>query len=270
MRYVFMDEAGTSANEPVTVVVGLVAHADDHVMAAEALALEALGAIPPAHQHGFVFHATAVYGDRKYQKDWSLTDRLKLLHSMMSIPRRIGMAIALGVQWRNASEWPEPHFGLSGAQIDHMMAFGDCVKIADRYIRDHTGPREVASIVAEDVPEMRKFLKQIPRLWRDNPYYIPPDGLRRTASDIEAGYLKQSGDMRVTRIRNSVHFVEKSEDPLVQVADACAYGVRRYFAGEKFGLEFVNSIFGSDKSLADFASPAGATCVRFEKIIPNP
>ena len=72
--------------------------------------------------------------------------------------------------------------------------------------------------------------------------------------------LDISGDMRVTRIRNSVHFVEKGEDPLVQVADACAYGFRRYFAKEKFGLEFVQAILGDEKMLRNFAPPGGAEC----------
>jgi hypothetical protein len=63
-------------------------------MSAEGLALEAIGAVPPDLRDGFVFHATQVFGDAKYQTaGWSLTDRLELLYSMMSIPRKIGMAV---------------------------------------------------------------------------------------------------------------------------------------------------------------------------------
>ncbi|GEM_PF-4149362 len=71
---------------------------------------------------------------------------------------------------------------------------------------------------------------------------MPQKHMRETISDNEAGFITQSGDIRITRIRNSVHFVDKAEDPLVQVADACAYGFRRFFAKEKFGVEFVRSI----------------------------
>src|SRR5205809_1008760 len=79
VRFVFMDEAGTSAHEPVTVVVGLIADADKHVVSAEAAVLEALGAVPAQFKDGFVWHATQVFGDAKFQDDWSLTDRLRLL-----------------------------------------------------------------------------------------------------------------------------------------------------------------------------------------------
>ena len=110
VRYVFMDEAGTSAVEPVTVVVGLIAHADDHVMTAEALVQEILGAVPPKHKEDFVFHATQVYGDPKYQADWSLTDRLRLLQQMMSVPRRVGIAISVGVHCDEGDARRKPSF----------------------------------------------------------------------------------------------------------------------------------------------------------------
>lgn len=267
LRYIFMDEAGTSELEPVTVVVGIIASADEHVMSAEALTMEAVGAVPEKFRDGFVFHATQVYGDQRFQEDWSLTDRLHLLYAMMSIPRRIGMAISLGVHWRGSVDFSDSlgRLGMSLAQCDHFQAFSQCIAIADRNIRRRAGPREVATVVAEDIPEMRRFLKGLPRAHRESPIYLPQSHLRKTVSDEEAGYIKQSGDVRVTRIRNSVHFVEKSEDPLVQVADACAYGFRRYFAGEKFGVEFVREILGNENSLRNFASPGGAECYWPEK-----
>jgi hypothetical protein len=273
VRYIFMDEAGISAREPVTVVVGLIAHADEHVLSAEAAAIEALGAVPEAFRDGFVFHSTEVYGDKKYQDGrWALTDRLNLLYTMMSIPRRIGMAICLGAMWRGAVDFSGAWggLGLSPAQSDHAQAFTLCVGVADRNIRRHAGPREVATIVAEDVSEMRSILKTVPHILRANPRYIPQDFMRRTAKDVEAGYFVQAGDMRVTRIRNSVHFVEKAEDLLVQVADACAYGFRRYFTGEKFGVEFVRAILGNENLLRSFASPGGAECYWPHRGSPTP
>lgn len=262
LRYIFMDEAGTSAGEPVTIVVGLIANADEHVLSAEALALEAIGAVPPQFKDGFVFHATEVFGGKKYRDAWSITDRLRLLDQMMSVPRRIGISICVSVQWRNAVDWGDSAsgLGLSASQFDHVMAFNNCIAVCDRNIRRHAGAREVATVVAEDIPEMRRFLKIAPRLLRENPMHLAPEHLRETTGDQEAGYSQQSGELRVTRIRNSVHFVEKAEDPLVQVADACAYGFRRFFAGEKFGVEFVRSIVGHESVLRNFAAPGGVEC----------
>lgn len=263
VRFVFMDEAGTSAHEPVTVVVGLIADADKHVLSAEALALEAIGAIPPQFADGFVFHAMQVFGDKRYHEEWSLQDRLILLQNMMAIPRKIGLGLVISTHWRGSVDYSGREIrklGLKPHQEDHLIAFSQCVCVADRSIRWYGGASEVASIVAEDVPEMRRFLRKVPELWRKNPINLLPQNLRQTPADLEAGYSTQSGEMRVTRIRNSVHFVEKADDPLVQVADACAYGLRRYFAGEKFGPEFARAILGDETRLRNFATPGGAEC----------
>ena len=265
LRYVFVDEAGTSAREPVTVVTGIIADADSHVMSAEALALEAIGAVPEEFRDGFVFHAMQVYGDKKYQSGWSLGDRLRLLKTMMSIPRRLGMNIAVAAQWRNAADFSDDikGLGLTHSQFEHCIAFSQCVAIADRNIRTHAGPREVATVVAEDVPEMRKFLKHTSRMLREDPYYLTPEMLRELEGDKERGYSEQSGEVRVSRIRNSIHFVEKADDPLVQIADACAYGFRRFFAGEKFGVEFAEAILGDHRHLRHFQSPGGVESFTF-------
>ncbi|MBS9477517.1 DUF3800 domain-containing protein [Ancylobacter radicis] len=257
-----MDEAGTSAKEPVTVVVGLIADADAHVMVAERLVNEILGGVPDQHKDGFTFHAMQVFGDKKYQNGWSITDRLHILKSMMSIPRRVGMAVAVSINFRGAADYSKNPLSkvLNNSQFDHLQAFSICLAVVDRNIRRHAGPNEVATVVAEDIPEMRKFLKSIPHIYRDNPIHIPPDMLRQTDKDKAAGYNLQSGELRITRIRNSVHFVEKSEDPLIQVADACAYGFRRYFATEKFGTDFADAILGDHRIAANFAPPGGCEC----------
>lgn len=263
LRYIFVDEAGTSQHEPVTVVVGIIASADNHVMDAEALTHEILGAVPAALKSDFVFHATDVFGAKKYRDaDWSPTNRFELLKSMMSVPHRIGMAVSVSAQWAGATDFSENYaqFGWTAKQSDLFTAFHQCLAMADRNIRRHAGPREVATVVAEDNPEMRRSLRVVPKMLRDNPRIIPSEHIRQTPADLEAGYCTQNGEVRVTRIRNSVHFVEKSEDPLVQVADACAFGFRRFFAGQKFGPEFARAIVGDENVLRNFGSPGGAEC----------
>lgn len=262
MRYIFVDEAGTSAKEPVTVVVGIIADADKHLDIADKMVGEILAGVPECFRSGFVFHATRVFGDKAYQSQWSMNDRLLLLQAMMSVPRRVGMAITLSATWRDAVDHREKAkgTGLSPHQFEHIMTFGQCLAVADRNIRRYAGPTETASVVAEDIPEMRRHLKAIVRGLKRSPIHLGPDMLRQTPQDIEAGYCTQSGDLRITRIRNSINFVEKPEDPLVQVADACAYGFRRFFAQEKFGDLFVRSILGDERYLRNFASPGGTEC----------
>jgi hypothetical protein len=262
LRFIFMDEAGTSQHEPVTVVVGLIANADNHVLSAEALALEAIGAVPSQFKEGFVFHAKQIMGDKKFQNDWSITDRLRLLEAMMSIPRKIGMAVTIAAQWRNAVDFSSTatELSLSTWQYEHIYAFAQCIAMADRNIRRHAGPREIGTVVAEDVPEIRRYLSASASVFRDKPFFCPPSLLRVVPSDVEAGYNTQSGEMRVTRVRRAVHFVGKADEPLVQVADACAYGLNRFFSQRQFGTEYARAILGDEKILRNFATPGGAEC----------
>lgn len=254
MRFVFIDEAGTSATEPVTVVVGLIVNADTQLMSAEAAVAEVLGAVPARFKKDFVFHATDIWNSRKYRDGWSTSDRLALLHSMMRLPRRLGISISMGMvrrDWKPTSELK----GFSRAQCHHFHAFCACVSRADKYIRDHADPREVGAVVAEDVPDMRTLLKLVPKILRENPTNLLQDQVIPTKAERDAGYITQQTDTRVTRIRDSVHFVEKQNDPMLPLADACAFGLRRYFSELDTGKDFVRSILGAEPELSDFAGP---------------
>jgi hypothetical protein len=48
----------------------------------------------------------------------------------------------------------------------------------------------------------------------------------------------------MTRIRLPIHFVAKEEEPLIQIADACAFGIRRYLSGYSHGSDFMQAVGG--------------------------
>src|SRR5262249_45473830 len=161
-------------------------------------------------------HATDIWNNPKYRDDWGLTDRLAFLKAMMALPRRIGIPICMGMVRRECQALNIA--GMTVGQSHHFQGFWNCVACEDKFIRDHAGLREVATVVAEDVPEMRKYLRTIPKMLRNNPHVMPPGGnLRPTLREQAQGYIQQEGDFRVTRIRDTVHFVEKEDDPLLQL-----------------------------------------------------
>jgi hypothetical protein len=262
MRFVYMDEAGTSANEPMTVVVGLIVDADAQLMDTEAAIREVNDGVPTAFRDGFVFHADAIWNDPKYRAEWSMADRLAVLKRMMALPRRLKVPIAFSLVRRDGSRVPPGKPGqMSAAQFEHAMAFGFCVARADKYIRERAEPKEIGSIVAEDVPEMRRFLKAAVQVWRDNPTTLPPGAVQLTLEEQKLGYVKQESEFRVSRIRKSVLFVEKNEDPLTQLADAIAFGLRRYHCELDLGADLATAIFGDQQPpppLADFTTPTSS------------
>lgn len=230
MRYIFVDEAGTSAPEPVTVVVGLIANADEDIIDAENLFYDVIGGIPEELKDDFCFHAVDVYQNRDNDHFWSFADRRALLRSVLEIPQRIGMSISVSVTAKYKLKVQVPEVMGTPSEAIHTLTFTRCIAIADEFIRKNCGHKEVATVVAEDVPSMRSKLKGIPLTLRKNPISF---------QNKETGSHAQ---FRVTKIRNSIHFVDKSEDPLVQIADALAFSFRRYFADLKHGKEFIDCI----------------------------
>jgi hypothetical protein len=260
MKFLFMDEAGTSQHEPVTVVVAIHTDPDSQLVHTEASVRQVLGLVPPQFREGFHFHAKSIWADPKYRDGWDMTKRKAMLCQMMALPRRLGLSISFSIA-RRGSTFEGHGTTMMPHEIDHLMAFQACIAVADKHIRERGKPLEAASIIAEDEPNMRKFLKNSVRYLRENPRIIERASMLPTAAEEQQGYVEQIGDQRVTNIRNPICFTDKQEEPLVQLADACAYGLKRYFSEQDFGEQFVAAINGCPFDKRDFRGPLSAvTC----------
>ena len=263
MRFLFMDEAGTSGaeHESVRVVVSILVNADTQLMQVEAALREALGAVPSQFAKKFVFHADDIWSARKYRDSWPLTDRKLLLESVMSIPKRFALPICLGLCWSDTEPGPVSEVLNLSASDEHLFwAFHYSVSQSDRWLRKAGGPSEIGTIVAEQ-NGMKRNLGLALRIMRESPFTFPNGSLAATEEERRLGYVKQDGTIRVTRIRPTIHWVEKGDDPLVWLADACAFGLKRYFAKKSFGEDFCRAALGSLPNIADYKNGpvSGAT-----------
>ncbi|WP_293392175.1 DUF3800 domain-containing protein [Nevskia sp.] len=265
MRYIYVDEAGTSAHEPVSVVVGVIVHADKHWKNAEASVHRLFDRlVPDDKREGFVFHATDLFSGGKQvdRSRWALEARLELIHGMVAIPRLLGMAISVGTVRRGA---PGPLTNvrsqkapITKEQFDHIYAFNLCMGRADKYIRDHADKKEVATVVAEDAPKMRKYLRKSLEHLRDKPITLPAKHTRPTLKERLLGVTLQQTEQKVTRIVDTVHFVDKKDGLLIQISDACAFSFRRWMARQSHGESFVRSMLGSELIRQDWAGLSSA------------
>lgn len=124
VRYIYIDEAGTSAKEPVSVVVGVIINADTQWRLAERELNNVFDRfVPSQFRENFVFHAKEIWGSPKYRDGWPIEKRLKFLRRVMKIPRNLRVPIALGIQRRGSIQGPP--------EMDHLMAFAMCVGRAD-------------------------------------------------------------------------------------------------------------------------------------------
>jgi len=99
---------------------------------------------------------------------------------------------------------------------------------------------EVMTIVAEDVPELRRWLKRaITGGQKHGLRVVPPEHQLQTRAQVTAGQAAEAKLVGLSHIVDVVHFVEKQDAPLLQLADACAFGFRRFFAEQSGGDEFI-------------------------------
>jgi hypothetical protein len=107
----------------------------------------------------------------------------------------------------------------------HAMCFASCVLRIEEFMRQ-IWPNEIAQIVAEDNAEARATIRGVTDLLR-NPHRIKWETHDR--DDI----------LPLQRVRGPVQFAGKSDSRPLQLADACAFLIRRrYFRHDDRSARF--------------------------------
>ena len=264
MYHIYVDEAGTSEREPVTVVVGVIIHSDSGWTEAATRVRQIFDEyVPERFREGFVFHAKSVWGDKRYREGWPMEERLAFVSAMASLPREMKLAIALGKVRRDSAG---ALVGLSKEESDHLVAFARCMWRANKYVRDWAKRGEIATVVVEDMPKRRSKLKAMLDAVRRHPGSSLEEGyVRLTLEEQDTGVLVQTIAGQVDRIIDTVHFVTKEEAPLVQIADACAFVFRRYFAEEDYGSFWLEAMLGGPLIWEDWQGPVSQMVFSFSR-----
>ncbi|MEA2993145.1 MAG: hypothetical protein QOD40_2065 [Alphaproteobacteria bacterium] len=220
---VYLDEAGISSptHEPFVVVAGVVIHADRQwKMIEQYLSDMADHYVPPAKRHGFVFHATELFSGGKTfpRQDWPREKRWEILDALIDIPKKFKLPIACGFVER--AKVAAKYSDLSVAkQTIHAqtISFAICC-YAVEYFLTHghaVEPNEVALIVMENNDQARDQIRKFHKFNRD------------PANEKLLSTL-QFGKLVLTRVVDTVHFAEKSYSSPLQIADICAFAIKRH------------------------------------------
>ncbi|MDE0150567.1 MAG: DUF3800 domain-containing protein [Rhodospirillaceae bacterium] len=217
VRVVYLDESGTSRKEPLAVVAGVIVDGDRQMIAVEEhLAYLVRKHIPEADRDSFFFHATNIWSATKYFKDrdvWPLDRRLETLLDLIETLGRFDLPVVYGDCPRDELIATPPDVTINERGRDavvHSLAFFQCVCVVEKVLRD-IWPDEIALLIAEDRPEVKKVVRDV-QLWAQN----------KTLS--RRGWHRKYLPLR--HIRDTVHWAEKKQSPLLQLADICAFVIR--------------------------------------------
>jgi len=251
MRNIYTDEAGTTSPEPISVVVALIVNPDIHwhpVMSRLRLIWDQH--IPDQYRrhnrHGlhrdFTFHAKDVVDARKYPR-WPDVSRRALLQDMMALPKDFEIPVSFAAVKRGVMDWSgwpvEDKNRMTPAKSDHLTAFVGCIGEANRIMQtDYSG--ELAQVISDQHTEMTEILRQTLNRLQGQPLSVP----------IQAPWANREPRTRerylsADRTIDEVHFLERRNAPFLQVADACAFGLRRYLSGHLLGSDHFLAIAGT-------------------------
>jgi hypothetical protein len=211
-RYIYIDEAGTARQEPVVVVAAAIIK-PDHEWRRIAAYLDYLRFV---HVNGddwenYIFHAKDLFsGGRVLNAEgWSLSKRLLIMRRILRIPRKFRVPIAYGYVLKR-------HTPKLDNRQAHHVAFAMCINEANSFLKLNY-PGETGTLIAENVEEMKSRLEGIPAALRSGAI---PISLTRHIFDA---------------IVDDIHFTSKQGAPLLQIADHCAFSLRRFIAGFELG-----------------------------------
>jgi hypothetical protein len=190
----------------------------------------------------FTFHAKHVSDGTKYPH-WAEESRRALLKSMMAIPGEFEIPITFAAVKRGAfdwSGWPEKHKKqMTPAKSDHLTAFTACIAEANKFVRTEYED-ELAQIIADDNGEMREILRIALNDLQGRPLpvgVVAPRTRREPESRTEL--------LRADRVIDEVSFLTPRNAPFLQIVDGCAFGLRRYLAGQSQGEDYLYAVSGA-------------------------
>jgi hypothetical protein len=237
VRLVYLDEAGRSRNEGrYLVVAGAIVHGDQQYREVDAYLRDLRDTHFPGDADGVAFHAKDIWhGTGRFPREtWARTKRVELLQRLIEVPEKFGLYLVCGlVRWEafpTTIVLPDVKDGTREIAA-HASAILMCALSVEEWMR-LAFPNENAMLYAEDTDRVKRVVKTVHRQCKDPKW--------------AEQFLQQSSAkttlLPFTHIIDTVHFVEKADSRLLQVADVCAFFIRRYLNGSADAAPFYQRI----------------------------
>ncbi len=203
--------------------------------------------VPCICRKDFWFHAKEVIGGRSIDRDvWPLAERLDFYKKFLGIIHRHRLPIAMGCVFSDIPKRlkHEERPAVVQTKVDHLMAFGLCLERADHLLKYHLYGRENGKVIAEDVPKMKGKISQSFSLFASGQFDPPQDDKRQSREERLLGLKPKQADYHIRCIEEEPRFVAKGGDPILQLADACAYAFRRCLSKQSSGNALIEAMLG--------------------------
>jgi hypothetical protein len=220
-----MDESGTSRQSPFLVVAGVIVHADTQLGPIED-SLRGLieNYVSPQLREGFIFHATDLFrGDNDLPPEiQDQAVRHEMLEKLMAIPARHQVQLCYGFIKKEKFRAFNATRAADGQRLRiamHAAAIALCTVAAEDWLR-YRAKNEVAMLFAENNDEVRVAARKT-------------QILMRSSEACQKLNMAAKRLLPLQRIKDGINFVTKEESLALQLADCCAWSVRKYLTNSK-------------------------------------
>lgn len=225
VRLIHLDETGTgnATDDAVVIVAGTIMEPDIcYRQLEDELRALAFRYVPEDKYDHFVgFHAKELFnGSGKVFKGWPIEKTLPIIRAMLRMYHRHSIPVIYGAcpRDRYSAIGDRPTKAHDPVSAAHENAFLQVILRANRWMKRHARPDEVAMIVVEDNDKMRHRLRNFHHRLK-----YPTDGMAKLLGE----------DLPLERIIESILFAKKHESSVLPLADLAALILKRRIANRR-------------------------------------
>lgn len=239
MRLTYIDESGTSKNDPYAVVAGAMIHADKQLTLIE----DKLNQI--ATKHGlfdkfgedFFFHATDIWNGngffKNFRDEWPFGKRFKILEDLANIFIQCELLIPIGFVRKNDPlfdnyEQKEYSSVYHASLMYHALAFSQCCASVEYAMRE-LFPNENTLLVIESCSSSDSHLKMLLSNYKDKKLQVVGERNKKF--------------FPFSHIKEDALFANKKGSNALQLADFAAFIIRGHMVENPFGRDEMKQLY---------------------------
>lgn len=240
MLFVYLDESGIGdiRVERYVVVAGVIVEAHQYEAVQQKIEAVRDKYVPEKYRKGFVFHATDLFqgSQKRISRDEFPTEqRHNALEDLISIVEKMNLPVALAHHDREVVCKDRPEMSTREAvAFTQGIAATSCLLLVESYAQRHSHPSTNVLITYENNHQARELVKEMHKMLQD------PTNLAKVTDPEDLARLTKVIPLK--RVIDSARFAEKSEEPLLQLADVCAYIIKRRLMRREDSMRFLNRI----------------------------
>jgi len=242
VRRIYCDESGTSG-KTFFVVAGVIVHGETQWKPLEERIASLIEKyVLPEDRFGFHFRATELFsgsGRFKNPEKYPLARRCEAFRELLSIPSEFRLPVVFGfTRIEVAIPSQSTQARRKAIAENHALTFCRCAIAAEKFMREHTEPKELAELILEDNTETKKSVDLMGNILRSrsgNPIIV--DFQRRESERLQLN----SDFLPLTKISESISWKKKGGARLLQIADACAFIIRTFLEERADVEQFVRA-----------------------------